>query len=786
MGLFLFYIYATKTKTMKRIYILFALLIAVGAQAQIINIPDANFKAKLVSANTNNSVARGLTGIANIKIDTNNNGEIEQSEALLVGSLQINNADIGDLTGIASFTNLFSLWCSQNDLTTLNLTNLAQLATLICDTNPLTTLNINGLSQLQWIDANGCELSTLNLSGLTGLKTLRIHGNNFTTMHISGLPALLELGCESNQITALSITGSPQIQSLYCRNNLLTTLNVSANTSLREVWCSNNQLTSLNVNGLINCYSLYCENNQLTTLDLNSLRALDTLLAENNNLTSLFVKNGISESATLYSNPNLAYVCCDEAEVDSYIDNVPATCEVNTYCTFTPAGTYYTISGTQTWDSNNNGCDNFDGLMPYLRIDKKTTSGNLVGSYLSNNSGEHAIVTQSGTYVYTPVLEFPAYFNITPSTSTITLPGSSTWLPYCITSNGAHPDLEVSIIPLDAARPGFNSNYKIICRNKGNVGITGMVQFTFNDAVLDFVSATPAATQTTGNLSWNFLNLKPFQTNEMLVMLNSNSPVETPAVNINDVFPFSASVTFPQTDETPTDNSFVFNQTVVGSYDPNDKTCVQGTTIAPTMVGKYVNYVIRFENTGTFAAQHVIVKDLIDTAKFDVATLIPLSASHNFSTKITGNKVEFIFQNINLPFDDFNNDGYIAFKIKTKPTLVVGDSFSNAASIYFDYNHPIVTDPAVTTISVLETKDFEFSDYLSIYPNPTDGVLNIQSKNNLEISSAEIYNALGQLVMAITQTGEVAKIDVSQLGSGNYFIRIHSDKGTTNAKFAKK
>ncbi len=54
-------------------------------------------------------------------------------------------------------------------------------------------------------------------------------------------------------------------------------------------------------------------------------------------------------------------------------------------------------------------------------------------------------------------------------------------------------------------------------------------------------------------------------------------------------------------------------------------------------------------------------------------------------TKISEtNKVEFIFENINLPFDDATNDGYVAFKIQTNPSLVVGDSFSNTASIYFD------------------------------------------------------------------------------------------------------
>ncbi|KGO91091.1 DUF7619 domain-containing protein, partial [Flavobacterium enshiense] len=162
--------------------------------------------------------------------------------------------------------------------------------------------------------------------------------------------------------------------------------------------------------------------------------------------------------------------------------------------------------------------------------------------------------------------------------------------------------------------------------------------------------------------------------------------------NDGDILHYTTAVTSAATDEMPNDNTFVFHQRVVNSYDPNDKTCIQGTTIAQSQVGKYVHYMIRFENTGTFPAQNIVVKDMIDTNKFDINSLVPLKGSHPFVTNITsGNKVEFIFENINLPFDDANNDGYVAFKIKTKPSLVVGNTFSNSASIYFDYNFPIVT-----------------------------------------------------------------------------------------------
>jgi hypothetical protein len=44
------------------------------------------------------------------------------------------------------------------------------------------------------------------------------------------------------------------------------------------------------------------------------------------------------------------------------------------------------------------------------------------------------------------------------------------------------------------------------------------------------------------NLSWNFTDLKPFETREIEVTLNVNSPMETPAVN-NEILNYTATIT---------------------------------------------------------------------------------------------------------------------------------------------------------------------------------------------------------------------------------------------------
>src|SRR5690606_29949958 len=227
-------------------------------------------------------------------------------------------------------------------------------------------------------------------------------------------------------------------------------------------------------------------------------------------------------------------------------------------------------------------------------------------------------------------------------------------------------------------------------------------------------------TQTSNALNWTFTDLLPLEIKQIDVTLNLNTPTETPPLDTGSILDFNATITSSLTDESPEDNSSTLHQTAVNSLDPNDKTCLEGNQIYVDKVGDYVHYMIRFENSGTYAAQDITVVDLIDSSKYDISSLMPVSGSHPFITKISdGNRVEFYFKDINLPFADATNDGYVAFKIKTLASLQQGDSFSNSASIYFDYNYPIDTELATTNIQALSTQDFAFGRYLTIYPNPT-------------------------------------------------------------------
>jgi hypothetical protein len=742
---------------MKKLYFLVvALCVFDGLNAQIVNIPDANLKYLLV-----NSVCADFNndGVFDGDVDANNDGEIQELEALNVLQLSVDCSGtninfydkriISNLTGINSFVNIKKVKWTAVEFNNIEI-NLSQLSKL-------------EYILIQW--TNSSLITSINLSNLTKLVALDLIGIRPINNEVPNHNINVNLGGAIN----------------------LTNLNYT-NSFLNFDFCQ--------IPNLINLNCFYLEGGEPDVFDFSCLTKLETLDINENWIKTIILKNG-SLLKSINWHPTYyyyypEYICLDEnsQELEQILQLKVAGPQtvINTYCSFNPGGTFYNIQGNNKLDVNNNGCDALD--VNYSNLKFTLLDGITTGSFISNSTGNYSIPVQTGTHSITPVLENPSYFNVSPSTVSVNFPTQTSPFvqDYCITVNGVHPDLEVSILPLRPAVPGFDAKYKLVYKNKGNQTQSGTVNLSFDDAVVDLVGAIPVTTtQTTNTLSWDFTNLLPFETRAITFTLNVNSPMETPAVNSGSVLVYNATITSTVTDETPLDNTFAYNQTVVNSFDPNDKTCLEGSIVSPSLIGQYVHYIIRFENNGTANAQNIVVKDMIDLSKFDLSTLIPTNASHSFVTNISaGNKVEFIFENINLPFDDANNDGYIAFKIKTKPTLVVNDIFTNDASIYFDYNFPIVTKLASSTFKTLETQDFEFANYFTLYPNPAKSVLNISSKETIEVKSISIYNTLGQLVLVIPNAEKVSKIDVSSLTVGNYFIKINSDKGTSNTRFIKE
>src|SRR5690606_21543343 len=441
---------------------------------------------------------------------------------------------------------------------------------------------------------------------------------------------------------------------------------IEAFTNLTDLECDQNNLGFLDVTALSTLQNLTCSINNLNELDLSENPDLEFLWALNNPLTFVNVKNGSAfdpeqiGSGTwleMWANlPDDCYVCADESEIEDievFLNFFGSGKHVTSYCTITPGGDYNTITGKLLFDVDNDGsCDGIEFPQPYLRVD--ITDGTETGASFTNEDGEYYFYTLAGTFTLTPNFENAGFFTITPVDATVTFPivdNSVEVVNFCITADGVHPDLEIVIAPLLPARPGFEATYKIVYRNKGNQTLsqTDGVNFFYQDNFMDFVSATETPdSQSEGLLSWDYVDLLPFEERSIVVTMDINSPSDTDPVNIDDVLLFEAIIQPLAGDETIEDNNYTLSQVVVGAYDPNDIICLEGDIEDPVNIGEQLHYRIRFENTGNFPAENVVVVMEIDSEQFDAATLLLLNTSHEVEARLRGNLVEFFFQDIQL------------------------------------------------------------------------------------------------------------------------------------------
>ncbi|WP_053977180.1 T9SS type A sorting domain-containing protein [Mangrovimonas xylaniphaga] len=92
---------------------------------------------------------------------------------------------------------------------------------------------------------------------------------------------------------------------------------------------------------------------------------------------------------------------------------------------------------------------------------------------------------------------------------------------------------------------------------------------------------------------------------------------------------------------------------------------------------------------------------------------------------------------------------------------------------------PIIFDNLVVTTEALSIPKLS-AEQVTIYPNPTASIIYIKGVTN--ITSSEIYNNLGQLVLSNTE----AEINVEDLTAGVYILKVTTDKGNFTRQFVKE
>ena len=136
--------------------------------------------------------------------DKDKDGALNQTERNAVKEIRINNSGCTSLQGLKYFSKLTDLFCSDNNLTELDVSENPELGRLICYNNSLTSLNLNKNTKLRSLNCNNNKLTVLDLRENKSLSWLRCKNNCLTSLDLRNNPQIgdLQVGSQRYQILA--------------------------------------------------------------------------------------------------------------------------------------------------------------------------------------------------------------------------------------------------------------------------------------------------------------------------------------------------------------------------------------------------------------------------------------------------------------------------------------------------------------------------------------------------------------------------------------------------------
>ena len=355
------------------------------------------------------------------------------------------------------------------------------------------------------------------------------------------------------------------------------------------------------------------------------------------------------------------------------------------------------IVGNVFIDANNNNIKD-PGELPYTHASIKSTKTGFEQRAFPYN-GFYSNTVDIGTFTTTIALNRP-YYTVTPASK---VSAFTTYKNIDSANFAVHPipgiiDYAVAACSLLPVRPGFPLQYNINYTNRGTTILTNKDIVFIKDSRQQLVNSVPPYTSIVGDsIKWNIASLPVDGTGNIILNMDLDA-----MATINDTLK-SAVYIDSTSDVYRADNYVSIRERIWGSYDPNDKQEIHGGFITPQELsaGTWLDYTIRFQNTGNDTAFNIILRDTLDT-KLELDSIEMIASSHPYQANIKNSRyVAFTFNNIKL-VDSIHNEplshGYISYRIKPRSTLVVGDTIRNNASIYFDFNPAIKTNTQLTIV----------------------------------------------------------------------------------------
>ncbi len=434
-----------------------------------------------------------------------------------------------------------------------------------------------------------------------------------------------------------------------------------------------------------------------------------------------------------------------------------------------------TVSGTVHYETDVDCLQ--DGLevgIPYQLL--KATPGPVYG--ITSGNGDYSIGLPYGAYALEQLN--PDAVQLCPPVGPIPFTVSSGNDAVLNIADSTLSPFDLSVYALQGiSRVGIPFTFSVrLINNTGASGENVNVTFT-HDPLFTFISGTNDPVATPGQVQWNIPVIAPFE--QRWLQFTVQVPPDPQLLGL--LHSWSATATSTSNESSMVNNTDTGQGTIVASYDPNDKV---GTANNSQSTEQYyldqdlwIDYVVRFQNTGSDTAFTVVIRDIIEQ-DLDIESLQILGASHAFTPSFgEGRELVFTFNDILLPdstTDLLGSQGFVAFRMKPRNGLLPGDVIENTAAIHFDFNEPVITEPSVLVAEFSTAILTPMSDDLIVSPIPASEQIRFQFPGTIERLS--VITADGRVIFTSRPQAADGIVDIATLPSGCYLLQVRTSQGS--------
>ncbi|MEM9819964.1 MAG: T9SS type A sorting domain-containing protein [Bacteroidota bacterium] len=724
-----------------------------------------------MSFNNNFESFHGLQGLTSI------GGQLQLIDSVIddfsglenlksVGSLDIGMCFLNNFQGLASLDSIhgdFRIFYSNfNDFSGLHSLKTIE-GTLDLHSNSFD--NFQGLQSLEYIgNFHSSDDVFQSFEGLNNVATIE-GGIDLSQSTMQNFEGLDQLG----QINGITIWGCPELIDFEGLDHLKMITN-----RLDISGCP--QLTSFK--GLEQVASI---EGVLTVFDnqaLVNINGLDNADFSNLDLLQLFGNQSLSFCSSL--------LVCNYLGMSGAIDiaaNAPgclSTDEVIALCGDNLSKiryfTYYDLNQNQSFDPDEPFYSDASIAIDPLSTLHFDNSGNGGTLYLEPGDYTLSLGDNDSWSLTTSTNNFPI---------SITAPNSCDSIYF-----GLSPIVETAQLATTIQSPPTRCNefidFEVCTKNIGTTTESGILWIDIDPEILavDLIDQVDTV-EAPYSYGWHFSNLYPSQSISRSIRLQIPGPPDFP---LGDLLNFFAYVDFEEQSWIQNATGFRYQPEVRCSYDPNDKLVNPNRDGNYTLFEESLVYTVRFQNTGNDYARDVVIRDTLDP-NLDASTFQILGTSHpnQLSTRLLEDQyLTFDFSNIFLPDStaDFEgSQGYVSYLIKGEEGLAENTPIENTASIYFDFNPPIVTNTTQNImVSELPTTSVQsvLSENLKVFPNPTKDWVHIQYEKP-EMIDYELKDMMGRPIVRGTFQSQT-HFSIQTLPDGVYWLHLNTTEGNITHK----